>query len=451
MKLNNINPCISGKYMLFSSNSTEPTRLWNRANSSGRSICCTKNRCLGKELLHAKLKYTTLQYKEDNNGSGLNTNTNPPISSFISGKVTDRNFTRNPTNTIQLNNTLYYVEPTIKNELITYLKEHFTIEELKKLSIDQLRPIIIELKKKYNLAIAEDVLLKTVPLSQYKNRYTYLASTNNWNADPTVKIPIYQKPMSFDIPYKCGKVITNSYILAPFSDKNNNIFSILYNLSFDNVGITPNDIQFIYVIQNNTCTYTGLVDNLFPAQNNAEMIESASFWGSSILSQTSLSTFINTRARIFNPIFVIVQPGSWKVHCGKYPAKFGILMSFYTFVSNNKTAFKQYYNVVYPTDTDAQLEAKYNLYLSQVLILTKNNSDLIFIPIQTEIGVLNTIKYPVGYLVNIPFVTNDINELQTIKNELNVQINKYLGFNNIQYKLLQPYINTFVSYINYKS
>jgi hypothetical protein len=449
MKLNNINPCISGKYMLFSSNSTEPTRLWNRASDSGRSICCTSTRCINKNLLREKLKYTILQYKEDNNGSGINTNINPTLNSFLSGKITNRDFTRNSSNTVELNDTLYYVEPSIKNELITYLTENFTKSQLKQLSITKLREIIIRLKNKNNIFIANDVLLKTVPLSQYKTRYTYLTSLNNWNDDPYVKIPIYENPLNFDIPYQCGKLITNQYILAPFSDKNNNVFSILYNLSFPNVGITSNDIQFIYVLQNNTCTYTGKTDNLFPAQNKLEMVESASFWGTSIISQTSLTNFINTRKRVFNPIFAIIQPGSWKVHCGKYPAKFGILLSFYTFVYNNKTIFKQYFSVVYPTDTDAQLEYKYNLYLNQVLILTKNNSDLIFIPIQSEIGILNTIKYPSGYLVNIPFVTDDINKLKSIKERLNIEINKYLGLNNIQYKLLQPYISTFISYINY--
>jgi hypothetical protein len=449
MKLNNINPCSSGTYMLFSSNSTEPTRLWNRASDSGRSICCTKDKCLNKQLLREKLKYTTLQYKEDNNGNGLNTKANPTLNSFLSGKITDRDFTRHSSNTIELNNTLYYVEPTIKNELITYLKQNFTKSQLKQLSIDKLREIIIKLKQKYNLYIAKDVLLKTVPLSQYKTRYTYLTSLNNWNIDPNVKIPTYENPLNFDIPYQCGEIITNSYILAPFSDKTNNIFSILYNLSFQNVGITPNDIQFIYVLQNNTCTYTGRVEQLFPSQNKLEMIDSASFWGSSILSPTSLSNFINTRKRVYDPNFAIIQPGSWKVHCGKYPAKFGILLSFYTFVYNNKASFKQYYSVVYPSDTDAQLEVKYNVYLNQVLILTKNNSDLIFIPIQTELGVLNTIKYPTGYLVNVPFVTDDISKLKSIKNQLNIRINKYLELNNVQFKLLQPYISTFVSYINY--
>lgn len=449
MKLNNINPCISGKYMLFSSNSTEPTRLWNRASDSGRSICCTPNRCINKKLLNEKLKYTILQYKEDNNGSGMNTTINPTISSFLSGNITNRDFTRNPSNTVELNDTLYYVEPSIKNELTTYLKDNFTKTQLKKLSIDKLREIIIKLKKKNNLYIANNVLLKTVPLSQYKTRYTYLTSLNNWNDDPYVKIPTYENPLNFDIPYKCGNIITNSYILAPFSDKNNNVFSILYNLSFPNVGITSNDIQFIYVLQNNTCTYTGRVDKLFPAQNNLEMVESASFWGSSIISQTSLTNFINTKKKVFNPVFSIIQPGSWKVHCGKYPSKFGILLSLYTFVYNNKSTFKQYYSVVYPSDTDEQLEDRYILYLNQVLILTKNNSDLIFIPIQSEIGILNSITYPDGYLVNIPFVTNDINKLKSIKNQLNIEINKYLGLNNIQYKLLQPYINTFISYINY--
>jgi hypothetical protein len=449
MKLNNINPCISGTYMLFSTNSTEPTRLWNRANSSGRSICCNANRCLPKHLLHEKLKYTVLQYKEDNNGSGMNTTTSAAFNSFISDKITNRNFTRHPTNTIELNNTLYYVEPSIKTRLITYLKEHFTKEQLKHINIDKLREIIIKLKQKYNLHIPKEILLKTIPLSQYKTRYTYLASMNNWNNDPNVKIPIYENPLSFDIPFQCGTIITNSTILAPFSDKNNNVFSILYKLSFPNVSITSNNIQFIYVIQNNTCTYTGKVEQLFPAQNKSEIINSASFWGSSIISPTSLNNFIKTRKRIFDPIFAIIQPGSWKVHCGKYPARFGILLSFYTFVLYNKSAFKEYYHVVYPSDTDEQLEAKYNLYLNQVLVLTKNNSDLIFIPIQTELGVLNTFQYPVGYLVNIPFATDDINSIKSIKKELNDAINQYLGLNNIQYKLLQPYVNTVVSYINF--
>lgn len=449
MKLNNINPCISRNYMLFSTNSTEPPRLWTRANSSGRIICCNATKCFDNTLLHEKLKYTVLRYKENNGGSGSDSNINRNIRSFLAGKNANRNYTRHSLHTVELNDKLYYVEPNIKTELISYINKNFTKEQLKLLSIEKIRNIIIKLKQKYNINIPKHVLLKNIPLSQYKNRYTYLSSPNNWNNDPTTKVPVVQKPLSFNIPYQCGNIITNSYVLAPFSDKTNNVFSILYNLKFQNIGITSNDIQFIYVLQNNTCTYTGKIENLFPAQNDTEMLSSASFWGSSILSTVSLNAFINNNVKFFDPIFVIVQPGSWKVHCGKHPAKFGILLSLYSFVYNNKTTFKKYYHVVYPADTDAQLDTKYNLYLNTVYTLTKNNSDLVFIPIQSELGVLNTVKYPNEYLVNIPFVTDSISDLNNIKNELNITINRYLSINNIQYKLLKPYINEFFPYINY--
>lgn len=449
MKLNNINPCISKNYMLFATNSIEQPRLWSRANTSGRIICCNEDKCYDNTLLHKKLKYTILRYKENNGGSGIDSNVNTNIRSFLSGKITNRNYTRHASNTIELNNTLYYVDPSIKDKLINYLNTNFTKEQLKLLPIETLRNIMIQLKQKYNINIPENVLLARIPLSQYKNRYSYLSSSNNWNNDPTIKVPVYKKPLNFNIPYQCGNIITNSYVLAPFSNKSNNVFSILYNLNFKNVSITSNNIQFIYVEQNNTCTYTGRVENLFPAQNDNQMIDSASFWGSSILSSVSINSFINNGTKFFDPIFAIIQPGSWKVHCGKFPAKFGILLSLYSFAFNNKVAFKQYYRVVYPSYTDAQLNEKYNLYLNTVYTLTQSNSDLIFIPIQSSIGVLTTTIYPIDYLVNIPFVTDSINDLNNVKNELNITINRYLSINNIQYKLLRPYVDNFVEYINY--
>lgn len=449
MKLNNINPCIAGRYMLFSTNSTEPTRKWNRANSSGRSICCARKPC--NDLLNEKLKYTVLQYKQNNNGNGIDTQTQNYVnfSSFISG-IQDRNYTRHSSNTIQIGNRLFYIHPDIIEYVKVYIQENYTKEQIKNLSIDTIRKIVVLLKQKYNLSIPKEVLLRDVPLSQFKNRYTYLSSNNNWKNDPIQKTEIYKNPLSFDIPYKVGAFITDSTILAPFkNNQEHNIFSILYNLSFKNLYIASNDIQFLYVIQNNTCTYTGISDYLFPPQTDEEMITSASFWGSTILSKQTIENFVYKNIKSIDPIFVIIQPGSWKVNCGKYYAKVGVLLSLYTFVLNNSTAFKQYYKYLYPDDTDEELQIEYDLYLSRVLTLTKNNSELVFIPIQTQLGLLNNIKYQVGYGVNIPFITDSIDTIYNNKDIINAEINQYLNVNNVQYKNLKPYLSYYQEFITY--
>lgn len=449
MKLNNINPCITGRYMLFSTNSTEPTREWTRYNTSGRSICCTDTKCINNDLLNKKKKFVTLQYSENNHGPGkISRNLQlKQFMTFISGNV-NTNYTRHATNTIQIGNKLFYVDPKI----IEYVKEHinknYTKEQLNTLSIDKIRNIIIEIKQKYNIQIPDYILLRDVPLSQYKTRTSYLTGSNNWNLNPTKKNPIYENPLNFDIPYQVGTFITNTTILEPFSDPNNNVFSILYNLSFNKVYIAYNDIQFLYVIQNNTCTYTGVSDNLFPAQTDAEMVNSASFWGSSILSDSSIKNFIYNGQKIIDPTFVILQPGSWKVHCGKYHAKFGLLISLYTFVINNEAAFKQYYSNIDPTASPETIQHEYDIYVSLVLSLTTSNSDLIFIPIQTQLGLLSSIQYPIGYKVNIPFITDSIDTLKSIKDELNQKINTYFSTHNVQYKLLQPYIQEYINFID---
>jgi hypothetical protein len=452
MKLNNINPCIAGRYMLFSSNSTEPPRQWVRASSSGRSICCVNNKC--NSLIQEKLKYTTLQYKQNNNGNGSDTNISgySNLSSFISGNVQHRNYTRQSTNTLQIGNILYYIHPDISENFKIYIKNNYTPEQIKNLSTEKIKSIILSLKQKYNIPISKDVLLKNVPLSQFKKRYTYLTSFNNWHNDPKKKTEIYKNPLNFNIPYKVGSFITNTTILGPFdssNSNNNNVFSIIYNLSFNNLYTGINDVQFLYVIQNNTCTYTGVSDYLFPAQNNSEIITSASFWGSSILSKTTIENFIYNKVKNIEPVFIIIQPGSWKVHCGKYYAKFGVLLSLYTFVLNNSAAFKQYYSNLDPTATEDELQTEYDLYLASVLTLTTNNSDLVFIPIQTQIGLLNNIKYQIEYSVNIPFVTDSIDTIYNNKDVINAEINKYFNVNNIHYKSLQPYQSEYQDYITY--
>jgi hypothetical protein len=441
MKVNNINPCIFKKYMLFGTNSAEPPRLWTRANSSGRILCSSSH----EPLIHAKLKYTVLQYKQDNGGSGSNGN----MRSFLSG-VSNRNYTRNATSTVKLNNTMYYVDPSIKNEFISYLSG-YTIEQIKSLSVDQIRNIIISLKQSNSITIPDNVLLRNIPLSQYKNRYTYLAAPNNWNNDPTTKVPVYQKPLSFDIPFKCGTIITDSTLLAPFSDKTNNIFSTVFGLSFEYLSIDTTNVQYIYVLQNNTCTYTGLVDNLFPAQNDTDAIDSASFWGSSILTPTAMQNFVDTGTKAFIPIFAVIQPGSWKANCGKFPAKFGILFDLYTFAVNYSFAFRAYYDIEYPDNTPDENIALVNAYISTALTLSQANSDLIFVPIQSELGGLHTATYPNGYLVNFPFTTANTTQtsLSPHLSELNNTINQYLAVNNVQYKLLKPFKNNYVNYISY--
>lgn len=437
--MTNINPCYSNQYMLFSTNSKEPTREWNRYSSSGKTICCLDNGiCLNKKLLREKLNYTVMKYQNDNGGPGVNQKTVnlKQFSQFVKG-TSNTNFTRNPTNVIQFENILYYVDQQIMN-LIHY---EMKFNSLPKLTVHNLKNTISYIRSKYNIQLPVNVLLQNVPLSQFKTRTTYLAGNNNWSVDPTQKINTYDNPLNFNIPYKVGNTITTDTIIKPLKS----VLTLMYTKYLSKLTISTTDIQYIYVLQNNTCTYTGKTNYLFPAKNDIQAVTSASFWGSNLLTKNVMDNYMNNNILSMTPIFIIIQPASWKVNCGKYYSKFGILISFNIFV----TMYKQQFLDAFYADnhgTPEELEVEYNNYKLLVSQSTALNSDLIFIPIQTQLGLINTIKYPIDYNVNIPFTIDANTDLTIIKKNINEILYRYFTTNNIQYKLLKDkYDNTSIS------
>ena len=66
-----INTCdAEGNYILFNTNSSQKTRDWSRASSSGRLFCCSDSTKCGPafaKLVSKKRKMLVLKYRNDNN------------------------------------------------------------------------------------------------------------------------------------------------------------------------------------------------------------------------------------------------------------------------------------------------------------------------------------------------------------------------------------------------
>ena len=126
-----------------------------------------------------------------------------------------------------------------------------------------------------------DLLLRDIPLSQYKPRYVYKAGANKWPTN-SAKKEIYLNPKNFPVPFKLGELVVDP--LAA-------VYTALAGLIDDMFtgSIRPEEAQYLTVVRNNTCEYTGTLADMWPATTAAEALTSASVWGSTIVAQGTLS------------------------------------------------------------------------------------------------------------------------------------------------------------------
>jgi len=412
-----VNACRGGRYILFNTDSSQPTREWERAETSGRLYCCSPAlaNCVDPVQLAQKRKMTVLKYSNDNNqgpGSTVTSNKHTQIGNFSSG-TTNRNLSRDTSSSIQIGNIIYPIPSTIL-AAIKQGQAAGTIPSV--LTSYTLKQYIKKFRVTLNIPITDpEILLKKVPLSQYKSRYVYKAGGNKWPTNSNDSA-VYLSPKNFPVPFKLGSKVLTSLV---------DVYLGLSGLSDDmwSGGLVTGEAQYVTVIRNNTCEYTGSLSDMYPATTDAGALTSASVWGSTIIgSSLSLDESI-IGGGIFN--LVIMTPANARRYSGKYRSRIGIIIGLTgQYIIDNKVLLSSMISDACTTCAGSNLPAPsatcltgttdYGLgcmgtgateFIDRIITciqVAETNSELIFIPIMTDVQKLVTESIPEGTLVTFP-------------------------------------------------
>lgn len=386
-------------YQLFSSTSSDPPRLWSRAQSSGRESCCKPGIC----LIPAKLKQRVLQRTQDNNGPGvLEQYRRKEFGAFTT--MTNPNFTRHvPKTNIRIGDVVYYIQPDIYDILI-----HNPLPT----TLYQLQQEIARIRSTYHIP-NKNTILQDVPLSQYKKRYVYNENNKNWIYEQDKDLALTR---NYSIAYSVLNLVNNIDV---------NVFNFMPFLGkFGLRRFQPQNAQFITVVQNGGCSFTNKIKDLFPKGT-------ASYWGSTILPRVSLERYYKYGSTIFYPELVIVQPQSLDVYGGVNSIKFGMLIGL------NDPSIEYIKSFLTPN-----ILLLFNQLLSNLIPNFHRTSELIFIPIQNEVELIQNVNYKPNTGITFPVTSGGIITKTSII-EFNQNAKKYYKTTNPNYKLLRQ--NTFIS------
>jgi len=403
-----VNACDNhGNYILFNTSSSQATRAWSRADTSGRLYCCanTVGTCVNGKEISEKRKYTVLRYENNNNeGPGhqrgsLGSNR---MGSFSSGLV-NRNFTRSLDNTIKIGNINYAVSARIKSIIVKYQEEGVIPGSM---TADQLKKYIAIIRELIKEKADIGVRLRDVPLSQYKSRYVYNAGGNKWPTGSQVQ-PIYLAPKNFSVPYVLTDYALSKEVMAALLDT-------LYAVPDEailNGTFSTGRAQYLQVIRNDTCGYTGSLEDIKPATSDAAALNSASVWGTRIISPNRFD--INSLGTTGLANFVVMRPADAQRYGGKYQSRVGLII-----VINGDILRAQRTNIVtriqkicalscqpasqaYCT-VGADVSAVVDKLIDCVTRYTAHYSEFIFVPIETSIDKLANPQLPTNTNVTFP-------------------------------------------------
>ena len=314
-----VNACDSeGNYILFNTGSSQKTRDWSRAQTSGRLYDCVSsdNQCIPNKVISAKRKLTILKYSNDNNqgpGQPKSSTNQTMIGNFSSG-TTNRNLSRGSSSSVQIGNVIYPI-PTNILKIIRQMQAAGTLPQT--LTHATLKTYIAEIRKLLNSPSTDTaLLLRDIPLSQYKPRYVYKAGANKWPTNSDKK-KVYLAPKNFPVPFKLGNLVVNP--LASVYTALTGLVDEMFTGS-----IVPEQAQYLTVIRNNTCEYTGTLADMWPATTDDEALTSASVWGSTIVSQGTLGGSLEEAGGIFN--LAIMTPANSRRYAGKYRSRIGLVL-----------------------------------------------------------------------------------------------------------------------------
>ena len=407
-----VNACDNqGNYILFNTNSSQKTRDWSRADTSGRLYCCADRdgTCVNGREISEKRKYTVLRYENNNNEgpghqrSSLGSNM---IGRFSSGLV-NRNFTRSLDNTIKIGNISYAVSARIKAIIVKYQEEGVIPGSM---TADQLKKYIAIIRELIKEKADIGVRLRDVPLSQYKSRYVYNAGGNKWPTGSQVQ-PVRLAPKNFSVPFKLTGYALSAEIIHLLLDY---VYQIP-DIAILNGALSAGSAQFLQVIRNDTCGYTGTLQNIQPATTPEEALDSASVWGTRIINPNRFDLTSLGTTGLFN--FVVMRPADAQRYGGKYQSRMGLILvangeviSFYrdTIRQRIQTVCGQCPGgILRPYCTDpTSVYAMIDLLIECVTRHTAINSDFVFIPIETNIDKLANPQLPPNTGVTFPRAIN---------------------------------------------
>jgi hypothetical protein len=116
--------------------------------------------------------------------------------------------------------------------------------------------------------------------------------------------------------------------------------------------------------------------------------------------------FLRENIKTFEPVLTSILPGSSKMQGGKYDSKFGILFNLKTFVANFTEPLKQYFITLHPSYSSLQINLLVSNVVNVITTLYQQNSQMLFIPLQTQIDLIESVNYPPNLGVTFP-LSND--------------------------------------------
>ena len=335
----------TGNYILFGTGSRQPTRTWTRAETSGTDTTGPRVR--------EKLKYTVLK--------------NPP--STVQGRnkscLTDAF-------TIQVGGRLYAIDPAIYAPLSASL----AVDPVA--TLPELQARIAEIRTQTGTTPPLAVQLASIPLSQYKKRYTYKATESP--AKPS------GETTAFSFGYRTGELIQAPYSYSEF------VVKILFDFIIPYI----NDFhfehgQYIHVVKNGGC-YTGntTIQDLYPDASSDR-------FGTPLLSQKNMIPFRNGQPYIqYSDVFVFLAPSNNRNNGGKFTSRVGIMLGYDLSLMPVPTipgsTYANFYNEI------------------------KANSELIFIPVISFDERISYINYPPVLGLNLRAVDGSSGDIKDFKN-----------------------------------
>jgi hypothetical protein len=350
-------------------------------------------------LISAKLKQRVQERTQDNNGPGILAEQfkRNEIAAFTT--MTNPNLTRNlPRTHIRIRGVVYYVPQDIYDILLQIYPT------LPNFTLSQLQQEISIIRSLYNFPTPN--VLQNVPLSQYKKRYVYNENNKNWKYEQDKDASLVR---NYSIVYSVLNLV----------NVNMNVFNDMGFLGqFGLRQFQSQNAQFITVVKNTGCSYTNKIKELFPNG-------SASYWGNTLLPIVSKEQYYKNGSTLFYPEFVIVQPQSWDIYGGANSIKFGML------IGMNVESIDYI-----KTFLDSTVLANFNAMLVVLLPKVLTNSELIFIPIQNEVELIQNVNYKSNTGIKFPITSGGITT-QTSLIEFNQSARTYYQVGNPNYKLLK--------------
>lgn len=348
-----------GNYILFSTGSSYPSRTWSRAETSGTDTT--------GPLVHAKLKYYVLK--------------NPPNTA----KATTKSCLSSAF-TIKVNRREYAIDPAIFDAL----QASIAASPVK--SVEQLKERITQIRAATNKPPPINIQLQNVPLSQYKKRYTYLATDS--------KAPVLEERIAYDFAYRMGIFVGDSPSLQAAIAILKAQFPTAY------FGAP----QFFYVTPNVQCYSNLRVRDLYPGG-------AADLFGIPLLSTGNLEASKKNVVFPYFPMYIHISPESDRADGGVFPSQIGLLLG-------------------YDSRLAVPIDPRFP-FLPELAELMKTNSELVFIPILSRLEEVTYQSYPPSMGVHLLKASDSAETFNTYVNasRKGLSNNKTIAFSAQTYQV----------------